>query len=48
MGDDSGMMLTMLIADDEAAIQNSLRQILNWKELGIELIDTASDGLEAL
>jgi hypothetical protein len=26
MGDDSGMMLTMLIADDEAAIQNSLRQ----------------------
>lgn len=41
-------MYKMLIADDEPFIVEGLKQILNWQEYGIELTDTASNGIEAL
>lgn len=41
-------MLTMIVADDEPFIRNSLIRVFDWQEeFGIEIIGEASDGLEA-
>ena len=41
-------MYKMLIADDEPFIIEGLKQILNWQEYSIEIVATASNGVEAL
>lgn len=41
-------MYTVLIADDEAIIRRGLKKIVNWEQLGYEIIAEASDGEEAL
>jgi len=41
-------MLTMIIADDEYNVREGLRNIIAWHEYGIQVVDVASDGLEAL
>ncbi len=42
--------MRIILADDEAVILNGLQKLINWDELGMEIIGTASDGegLEAL
>lgn len=42
------IMYTILIADDELIIRQGLRCILNWQELGYEIIGEASNGSDAL
>ena len=39
---------TVLIADDESAIRNGLREIIPWGDYNAVVIDAASDGLTAL
>ncbi len=39
--------LTLLIVDDELSIRTGLRKAIPWSELGITVLATASDGLEA-
>lgn len=41
-------MLKLLIADDEPKIRRGLTKALNWRELDIEVVDTAEDGTDAL
>lgn len=41
-------MYKILIADDELIIRQGLRCILNWNELGYEIIGEASNGAETL
>lgn len=41
-------MYKMLIADDEPFIVEGLKQILNWQKYNIEIVITASNGIEAL
>ncbi len=41
-------MIRMIIADDELAVRNGLKQIIDWKSLGVEVIADAIDGQEAL
>lgn len=41
------LMLKLLIADDEKAIRESICSLINWKELDIEVIGTAKNGIEA-
>ena len=41
-------MLKAILADDEEIVRTSIAKWLPWKELGIELAGTASDGEEAL
>ena len=40
-------MLKLLIVDDEEIICNTIAKAINWKELGIRLIGTCLDGVEA-
>lgn len=40
-------MLRLLIADDEKIIRETISHLINWEELGIELIGTCKDGIEA-
>ncbi len=40
-------MLKLMIADDERMIRESISALIDWKSLGIELIGTCSDGIEA-
>lgn len=40
-------MLKLLIADDEKIIRETMADFIDWKSLGIELIGTAGDGIEA-
>lgn len=40
-------MLKMIIADDESIAREGILNIVNWNELGIEIIAEASDGQEA-
>jgi two-component system response regulator YesN len=42
------MMLTVLIVDDEQFVRVSLRSLYDWTHNGFEVIDTASDGREAM
>lgn len=41
-------MLSLLIADDEKVIRESLAECLNWEEIGIRVVGCCSNGLEAL
>ncbi|WP_187274559.1 response regulator [Paenibacillus sp. N3.4] len=41
-------MYKLLILDDEPIILDGLKHILNWNELGFDIVATASDGLEGL
>lgn len=40
-------MYKMIIADDEAIIRRGIKNSLNWKELGIEIVADAEDGQKA-
>lgn len=40
-------MLKLMIADDERMIRESISTLIDWNSLGIELIGTCSDGIEA-
>lgn len=40
-------MLKLIIADDERMIRESISSLIDWNSLGIELIGTCSDGIEA-
>ena len=40
-------MITAIIADDEEIVRTSLEKWIPWKETGIKLLGTASDGEEA-
>lgn len=39
--------ITLLIADDEAAIRNGLSTVVPWEQFGIDIVGTAEDGREA-
>ncbi|OAB75898.1 response regulator transcription factor [Paenibacillus crassostreae] len=41
-------MFNVLIVDDEPSIREGLKTIINWEECGYKVIDTASNGREAL
>jgi len=41
-------MLSALIVDDERMTRDTLRSLVPWAELGIDQVDTARDGLDAL
>lgn len=41
-------MLKLLIVDDERIIRDTISQLIHWKDLDINLIGTAENGLEAL
>lgn len=40
--------MKLLIADDEENIRMGLKEVINWKSLGLEEIFAAADGIEAL
>ncbi len=40
-------MLKLLIADDEKIIRETISKLIDWKSLGISLMGTAKDGIEA-
>lgn len=40
-------MLKLIIADDERMIRESISSLIDWNSLGIELIGTCRDGIEA-
>ena len=40
-------MLKLIIADDERIIRESISKMIDWNNLGIELIGLCSDGIEA-
>ncbi|WP_211749745.1 response regulator transcription factor [Paenibacillus sp. Marseille-Q4541] len=41
-------MYTVLIVDDEPTIREGLKTIINWEEQGYKVLDTASNGREAI
>lgn len=41
-------MIKLLIVDDEKIIRDTISRQINWEELGVVLIGTAANGLEAL
>lgn len=40
-------MIKLLIADDEPIIRETISSLIDWESLGIKLIGTAADGIEA-
>ena len=42
------MGFSVLVVDDEKMPREILRDRLPWEELGVEQVDAASDGVEAL
>lgn len=40
-------MLKLIIADDERVIRETISSLIDWKDLGIELIGLCKDGIEA-
>lgn len=40
-------MLKLLLADDEAVVRKTMVSLIDWDSLGIRVIGTASDGIEA-
>jgi len=42
------MMFNVMIVDDEPKIRTGIASSINWKDLGLNLVSTASDGMEAL
>lgn len=43
-----GKQLKLIIADDEAYIRSSLKQLFPWEEMGYEVVSSFSNGLAAL
>ena len=41
-------MWKVLLVEDEVFVRASVRQIINWEELGFTIIGEAGNGLEAL
>lgn len=41
-------MYTVIIADDEYELRESLREVIDWEELGFQVIAEAANGMEAL
>lgn len=41
-------MFKLVIADDEELIRSGLRDIVNWKSLGFEILETFADGRELM
>ncbi len=41
-------MLSLLIADDEMVIRQSLVEYINWESIGVEVVACCANGLEAL
>lgn len=41
-------MINAIIVDDEARTRESLKQFLPWDEMGVDLVETAKNGLAAL
>lgn len=41
-------MYHVLLVDDEVSVLNMLKNIIQWKELGVELLFSAQDGYQAL
>lgn len=41
-------MFKVMVADDEKLIRDGLAETIPWKELGLELVGTAEDGLKAI
>ncbi|OUS77969.1 hypothetical protein B1748_04145 [Paenibacillus sp. MY03] len=41
-------MLRVIIVDDERTIRVAMRTMISWEENGLELVDTAADGKQAL
>ena len=41
-------MIRLLIVDDESATRNGLLRYMDWKGLGVDMIQTAESGQEAL
>lgn len=41
-------MLKMIIADDESIILRGIRKLVDWNELGINIVEEYTDGKEAL
>lgn len=42
------MMFKVMIVDDEPAIREGLKTIINWNEIGFEVVDAAVNGRDAL
>src|SRR5690554_5964851 len=42
------LMIRVIVADDEYKVCQLICQLINWDELGMELVGTASNGIEAL
>lgn len=42
------VMYRILIVDDESAIRKKIKSSMNWNEFGFEMVEEASNGLEAL
>lgn len=40
-------MLRLIIVDDEKIIRESIRHLIDWENLGIEVVDVCKNGLEA-
>lgn len=41
-------MISLLIVDDEKTTRDSLKEYISWNELGVDLVATAKNGLDAL
>lgn len=41
-------MYKMALIDDEAVVKEGMKDLINWEEIGLELIGTAEDGEEGL
>ena len=41
-------MIRVIVADDEYKVCQLICQLINWEELGMQLVGTASNGIEAL
>ena len=40
-------MLKIVVADDEAFVLQSICTSINWKEIGLKLVGSCKDGMEA-
>src|SRR4051794_35476657 len=42
------MMWKVIIVEDEIFVRESVKELINWGELGFQLVGEAGDGLQAL
>lgn len=42
------MLIKLLVVDDESTTRNGLIKHINWKELGVDIVKEAKDGIDAL